>query len=587
MQARIPERSGGELVEGRSRLDSVPAANGTSPILPKVKVTALQPAQPRISGYYEASAFDTIRALWRRRFLILGCLVLGTLWGLGSIVMLPKQYNAEAVITLDFAAARAAAGAAAAAPAANLDAGILVEGEARLIRSPMMTRRVAQRLKLDEDPAYTSTGLLSQILRAFNPPADNAPTISKADIAAQKLARQIRVTNDTRAYLINIAIPSNSPEWSAKLANAFATEYMLHRSIQHLQGQEAAARQALQDARAIYGEKHPTVIQAKAQLDAIETRMRVEQGKSYEEVSPPTGVSFLAAEPVWVPAGPNPIALMGMGVVGSLMAGLGLAIFLERRNTSLRTERSVPVETGIRCVGMIPMVSARGGKDSSPEQREGFRALSLTLGLAGQRVEGPHVLMISSALPMKGRMPFVRGFANALKDDGKRVLIIDLAEANVAGKAISLDDVVYNPPLIREFLTEQKDQAISELRRKAGPGGARSPLASFARADRAFEQLLDEARAHYDVLIIDTPPTLLFTDSIFLGRFADVSLHVVTWNKTPKATVVEAVRRLQEHMVRIDGIVLIDVDLKRYPSFEASDRTYYTSKYNNLFTTDS
>ena len=85
--------------------------------------------------------------------------------------------------------------------------------------------------------------------------------------------------------------------------------------------------------------------------------------------------------------------------------------------------------------------------------------------------------------------------------------------------------------------------------------------------------MLDEAKAHYDVLIIDTPPTLLFADSIFLGRFADMSLHVVVWNKTPRETVVEAIRRLQEHMVRIDGIVLIEVDLDRYPSFEAADRT--------------
>ncbi len=188
---------------------------------------------------------------------------------------------------------------------------------------------------------------------------------------------------------------------------------------------------------------------------------------------------------------------------------------------------------------------------------------------------------------MKGKAPFVRGLAASMKDDGKRVLIIDLAEAVTVGKTISVDDVVYNPALIREFLAEQKDQPISELRRKSGPGGARSPLASFARADWAFEQLLDEAKAHYDVVLIDTPATLLFTDSIFLARFADVSLHVASWNKTPKATVVEAVRRLQEHMARVDGIVLIDVDLDRYPMFEAADRTAYLSKYDSLFAPDS
>lgn len=587
----MPDRSGGELVEGRARLDSLPTGPGGSTVLPKVKVTPLQAAgghPPRLTTYYEASAFNTVQALWRRRWMIIAFLILGTMWGVASVIFSAKRYNADAVITLDFNAARAAMGAAAAAaPAANLDAGILVEGEARLIRSPMMARRVVARLKLDEDPRYTSTGMLAKALAYVNPPADGAPTITKADLATQRLARQVNVTNDTRAYLINIGTVSNDPEWSSRLANAFATEYLLYRSMQQLQGQEAAARNALQEARGIYGEKHPNVITAKAQLASVEGRMREEEAKSYEEINSPAGTSFLKAETVWAPSGPNPVALMGMGIVGSLLCGVGLALFLERSNTSLRTERSVPAETGIRCVGMIPQHADRTSSDRKLEQREAFRSLCLTVGLAGQRVDGSHVVLISSGLPMKGKTPFVRGLAASLKEDGKRVLIIDLAESNTVGKAISLDDVVYNPALIREFLAEQKDQPISELRRKSGPGGARSPLASFARADWAFEQLLDEAKAHYDVLLIDTPPTLLFTDSIFLGRFADVSLHVVTWNKTPKATVIEAVRRLQEHMVRIDGIVLIDVDLDRYPSFEAADRTAYLRKYDKLFTPES
>ena len=58
------------------------------------------------------------------------------------------------------------------------------------------------------------------------------------------------------------------------------------------------------------------------------------------------------------------------------------------------------------------------------------------------------------------------------------------------------------------------------------------------------------------------------------------------WNQTPRQTVLEAIRRLQEHMVRVDGIVLIEIDLHRYPSFEAGDRTYYLSKHDKLFSAD-
>jgi capsular polysaccharide biosynthesis protein len=580
----MPDRSGRELVEGQARLDSLPTGPGGSPVSPKVKVTALQPSHPRLASFYEATAFNTLRALWRRRLLIVSCLAAGLVIAVIAIAVIAKRYTAEAVIQLDFAARE---GAAAAAPGATIDAAILVEGEARLIRSPTLARRVVTRLKLEENPTYTSVGPLSRILRYVSPPPPGAPEVSKADVAAAKLVRQLQVTNDPRSYLINVTIVSNSPDWSATLANAFATEYLQHRIIQQLRQVEARARAALQAAGAFYGEKHPNVIQAKTQLEGAEARLREQEGLSSDRITPPPGYSYLKAEPVWLPSGPNPVALLGMGVFGSLLAGVGLALLLERSNRTLRTERSVAVETGIRCVGMIPKRTDRASADRKLEQREAFRSLCLALGLAGQRAGGAPILMISSALPANSTTGFVRGLAASLKEDGKRVLIIDLAEQSAAGKGISLDDVVHNPALIREFVNEEQDQPVSELRRNSGLNGVRNPLASFAKADWAFEQLLDETKPHYDVLIMDTPPTLLFSDSIFLGRFADLSLHVVVWNKTPRETVLEAIRRLQEHMVRIDGIVLVEIDLNRYPSFEAGDRTYYLSKYDKLFSADS
>jgi Mrp family chromosome partitioning ATPase len=582
VKARLPDRSSVELVEGRARHDTLPTAPG-APMSPKVKLTPLHPAQPPVGAYYDAATFNTFKALWRARLMILAFLAAGIGAAFAAIIVLPKHYTSDAVIQLDFASRTGAAGA---APGAIIDAAILVEGEARIIRSPTLARRVVSRLKLDESPAYTSVGPLARLLRMISPPPAGAAKTSKADIAAAKLSKQLQVTNDPRSYLINIGIVSGSPEWSATLANAFATEYLQYRVIAELREAAFKAGAALQEARGIYGDKHPNVIQAKTQLDAAMARLHAQETLNVDQVAPPPGYSYLSAQPVWLPSGPNPVALLGMGVVGSLLAGIGLALLLDRRNTSLRSERSVVTETGVRCVGMIPKRSDRAFSDRKFEQREGFRSLCLTLGLAGDRAEGPHVILLTSALPVTSKTSFVKGLATTLKEDGKRVLIIDLADASPAGKSISVDDVIYNPALIRDFLIEQKDQPVSELRRRNGSGG-QSPLASFARADRAFEQLLDEAKEHYDALIIDTPPTLLFSDSLFIGRFADVSLHIVVWNKTPRETVVEAIRRLQEHMVRVDGVVLIEIDLDRYASFEAADRTYYLSKYHQLFSAES
>lgn len=580
-------RFSAQVAKGRASWAQTRLSTGAlSVISPRLSFTPPQRLGRGLASFYEVVAFDTLRALWRQRLLIASFVAAGLVLAVLAIAVVDKRYSADAIIQLDFAREDPARKA---PPSAAMDAAILVEGEARLIRSTALARRVVTRLRLEQDPAYASEGLLRRLLGVLRPPAAGAPAPSNIDLAARRLTKQLTVTNDNRSYLINITIMSNSPEWSATLANAFAVEYLNDRIIQRLREGEAAARGALADARATYGEKHPSVIQAKAQLAAAEARTREQETLGTErpdELRPAPGQSFLKAEPVWLPSGPNPVAFLGIGVIGSLLAAVALALLMERRDTGFRTEFGVPAETGIRCVGMIPRASDRICADRKMEQREALRSLCLTAGLAGEGA-GSRAVMITSALPARSKSDFIRGLTSSLVEEGHRVLLIDTSPSSHAGGAVSLDDVLGDPELMRRGLIGQGDKPVAELRRASGLNGARNPFASFGAAERAFAQLLAEAKACYDVIVIDTPPAMLFADSIFLGRFADISLHVADWNETPRATVAAAVERLRENKVRVDGIVLTEVDLGEYPAYAAGDRIYYLSKNQDAFRPDS
>ena len=89
-------------------------------------------------------------------------------------------------------------------------------------------------------------------------------------------------------------------------------------------------------------------------------------------------------------------------------------------------------------------------------------------------------------------------------------------------------------------------------------------------------------RRHYDVIIIDAPPVLLLADSVFLGRFADISLLVANWNETPRATVAEAVHRLTENSSARRWHRADRGGLGSYSSFATGDRTYYLSNIRTL-----
>jgi capsular exopolysaccharide synthesis family protein len=92
------------------------------------------------------------------------------------------------------------------------------------------------------------------------------------------------------------------------------------------------------------------------------------------------------------------------------------------------------------------------------------------------------------------------------------------------------------------------------------PGGAaREDVAELLSGPR-FGRLLDEARKHFDYIIIDAPPLGVFTDANLLINRADSAILVVRAYKTRYA----AVDRLLEQLPRerMLGVVLNRADIK-------------------------
>jgi Mrp family chromosome partitioning ATPase len=551
---------------------------------------ATRPLGPRGPiTFYEAFAFDTMRSLWRKKYMLASFVAAGLVIAMLVIATAAKMYTATATIQFDFARMEATKFA---PPSATMDAAVLVEGQAQILRSAALARRVVGRLKLDQDPDYTSSGPVGSILDILRGRADGAT--SNVERAAQRLARQLTVTNNGRTYLVTISMVAGSPERAALLANTYLSEYVKDHVLQRIREAEAAARSALADARSAYGERHPTIIQAKAALSAAEERLRAQENSNAElsdDLPRVAGQTFLKAEPEWLPSGPNPFAVLGLGLIVPLLGGIAFVLFQEHRDTGFRTEQGVPAELGVRCVGMIPRAADKFSADRKPERREALRSLCLSVGLTGDSAAGivashggnSRVVMISSALPNVRKRDFIHDLRRSLVEEGTRVLVIDASPASHAGNSIGLDDALESIECLQEFFIDESGNSDSELCRKAGLNGARNPFASFAYAGRSFERLLSEAKAHYGVIIVDAPPVLLLADSIFLGRYADISLLVANWNETPRATVAEAVHRLTENGVRVDGIVLTEVDLGSYASFATGDRTYHLSRYQDTF----
>jgi Mrp family chromosome partitioning ATPase len=237
---------------------------------------------------------------------------------------------------------------------------------------------------------------------------------------------------------------------------------------------------------------------------------------------------------------------------------------------------------------MIPRVGEFARQSRRIMRREAVRTLSLSAGLEGVQGIAPRVLLATSALPGSGSTACVNSLATAIAAEGRRTLILNLTPASHAGPGPSLDDAIADPNALADLLraaepADQERPSVVTLKRKCGLSGGANPYLAAGAASEKLSQLIDRAVEEFDAVLIETPPALLFLDAALMAGRADVTLFFAKWNATPPDAVSEAVMRLEEHGVRIDGVVLTQVDLDLYRQIVPNGRARYLREYQKTF----
>lgn len=286
-----------------------------------------------LRAHYEGVARDTLRVLWHRKLLIMAILIAALFLASIALVLIGPRYTGEATIQLNFTREEPITGTKI-QPIAAVDAVALVDSAARVIRSRATASAVVARLRLDEDPDFARESTLWRVLSGLRAALGlEAPTPTPRDLAVNQLMRKITVTNDPRSYLISIAITTGDPERAAGLANAVALEYLRGQMLQQLADAQAAVERELAQLASVYGVRHPNYVLGRTKLENLQARLSAlrvlpDRVPSEDTVKLVTGQSFVAAEKVLVPSGPNILLILGLAVGAALAAGIWLALLL-------------------------------------------------------------------------------------------------------------------------------------------------------------------------------------------------------------------------------------------------------------------
>ncbi|MFL4472289.1 tyrosine-protein kinase family protein [Tateyamaria armeniaca] len=170
---------------------------------------------------------------------------------------------------------------------------------------------------------------------------------------------------------------------------------------------------------------------------------------------------------------------------------------------------------------------------------------------------------------MKGKRQTLSHWHKNLLGLGKRVLLV---EGDIRRR--TLHEYFENVPRhgIVSVLNGDKTLAEAVFRNEnfgadVLPGEKTGINAADLFASDKFKKLVEEARASYDAVIIDTPPVLVVPDARIIAEQVDAIIFTVHWDKTSKAQVDEALRMFHNSGQRVTGLVLSQISargMKRY-----------------------
>jgi polysaccharide biosynthesis transport protein len=323
----------------------------------------------------------------------------------------------------------------------------------------------------------------------------------------------------------------------------------------------------------------------RAALDAFLTRRTEALGVS---AKPPERIDAEIVSHAAVPqapAKPKRALLLGLAVVGSTMAGLGITFAREKRDQTFRSGQEVEMETGARALGMIPLVRSRGSPQdevlasSGSFYGEAIRTLYMTL-LLQQRFK---MVVVTSARPDEGKTTLATSLALMAARSGRKVLLVD-ADLCTAG-ASKFFGLAGQDGFAELIVAERQ---FSEVVATEGPtpnfhfltsGAPDNALAARSALD-SVRGLCCLLRDEYDLVVIDSPPVLAVPDAMVLAAHADATLFAVRWDATPQAAVKLGLRRLlaSGNSASLPGIVLTMVNAREHSRYGYADSEFYAKE---------
>ena len=284
---------------------------------------------------------------------------------------------------------------------------------------------------------------------------------------------------------------------------------------------------------------------------------------------------FEPAEAANRPYSPRVALLIGISVVVGLIAGIGLAYFIEYLDTSVKTVDDIESYLGLSVVGVIPQkVKPLIHEGIESPHSESYRVLRTNIQFTNKGVGGGAFCVVSGGVG-EGKSTTLFNLAYVCAQMGDKVLIVDSdlrrpVQHSILGMSnrFGLTNV-----LMRDVPVEETIKTTSVNNLHFLPSG-KLPRNSVGMLDtQRIRDLIKNLKARYDYVFFDSPPIMGVSDASIIASEVDGVLLVVQYRKYPRVMSARSKRLIENVGGNIVGVVLNNINVLK------DDYYYYYHSY--------
>lgn len=448
----------------------------------------------------------------------------------------------------------------------------------------------------------TSFELLSRVSENLN-----------ANLTADQLRGLVRTRSDEGTNLLYISVTYTDPFLAADIANGVAQQLRLQSpsnltpdvqaQIQFAREQLSALESQLINSRAQLAQLDAQLAVAVTNGDQGEvTRLSEQRNTLLAQINQATSSAAqfnntLAQlqprvntveifESARIPSSAQQTSSLNAALVGALAGAalaFGIALLVEYLDDTIRTTEQAAQTLGVPVLGAIARFGKRGDKyherlitqeKSMSTVAEGYRSLRTNL-LFTSRNTGKPVFVFTSANPEEGKSLTCANLAITMALAGLQVVLIDadlrrpkMHEIFQLENQVGLTTLLFADPLhyspngedsVLPVNLRQCLQSTMIPRLRIITSGFIPSNPSEILGSALMERWIDTLRAstNIDVVLIDTPPCLLFADSAVLAATAKAEVVlVVDAGHTRRDSAVQAKEEFAKLGLDIKGVIV-------------------------------